>query len=157
MCQFRFNYKRMIFFSAVLLIDFIIGVSFSKSWQIFSRPNETIVKTQSKVENVSEVPKVYPKEMRLEQTRICEEIKNYYSYKAKDKRYIEGGVLNGKSCFVEPVYSKEAIENAISGQVNVEVLVDGLGIIRSAKAISGPELLRKSSVEATYKTKILPQ
>lgn len=99
-----------------------------------------------------------PLSFNLPSKRIytCEEIKNYYSKKARDKRYVNGGVLNGKSCMIEPVYPKEAIENSVAGQVNVEVLVDGLGTVKSAKAVSGSPLLWKSSVDAAYKTKVHP-
>ena len=139
---FRFNCKRTFLLSAISLTTFFIGVGFSNSWQLFNRKNEVIIETTSKVENIPEMPKIRWKEPRFDYT--CEEINNYCSYKAPDKRYVEGGVLNGKSCFVEPVYPKKAIEDAISGQINVEVLVDGLGVVRSAKAISGSELLKIS-------------
>jgi Gram-negative bacterial TonB protein C-terminal len=156
MCQLKFNCKRTIFFLAISLIAFMIGVGFSKTRQVFIHPNAEIIETQSKVENIPEVSKINREVPGFKQLYTCEEINNYDSYKARNKVYVKGGILNGKSCFVEPIYPQEAIEKAISGQVNVEVLVDGFGVVRSAMAISGPELLRKSAVEAAYKTKVHP-
>ena len=157
MCHLRFNCKKTIFFLAILLIAFFIGVGVFKIGKVFTRPNVEVIETQSKVEDVPDIQKAKREEPRFKQTYACEEINNYKSYKARDKRYVEGGVLNDKSCFVEPIYPEEAIKKSVLGEVQVEVLVDGFGIVRSAKAISGPELLRKSAVEAAYKTKIHPR
>ena len=152
MCQLKFNCKRTIFFLAVSLIAFFIGVGVSKIRPVFSRSSEVIVETRSNVENIPEVPKTYWKE----RIYTCQEINNYYTRKARNRVPVEGGVLNNRSCLVVPIYPKEAIGYAIAGQVNVEVLVDGFGVVRSAKAISGPELLRRSAVDAAYQTKVLP-
>lgn len=55
-----------------------------------------------------------------------------------------------------PIYPQDAIEQKAEGQVNIEVLVDGFGKVKSAKAISGNRLLWKSAVEAAYKTQVCP-
>ena len=108
MCSFRFNCQRTIFFLAVSLITFFIGGGFSSGWQVFNRQNEVIIE----IENISQAPKVIRKEPGFDQSYSCQEINNYHSSKARNKIYVEAGVLNGESCFVEPIYPKEAIENA---------------------------------------------
>lgn len=141
------------------LITFFIGIGFAgfgNSVEYCPRPiaDIKVIENPSLVENVAEIKK----EPRFKTTISCDDIKRRakYAVKSRDRRYANGGVLNGKSCFVEPIYSKEAIEKSVSGEVNVEVLVDGLGTVRSAKAISGNKLLWKSAVEAAYKTQIAP-
>ncbi len=157
MCSFRIDCKRMIFFFAVSLTTYFIGVGFSNRWQPFDRQNAVIVSNRTTAQSISHAPKVIRKEPRFKQSYTCQEINNYHSSKARSKIYVEVGILNGESCFVEPIYPKEALENAISGQVNVEVLVDGFGVVRSAKAIAGAELLLNSAVEAAYKTRVHPR
>ena len=156
MCQFRFNCKRTVFFLAVSLTAFFIGVGFSKIGQVFPSSNVKVAETTSVVNDVPDIQKAKLIEPRFKQMISCEDIKKKEGEKAHDKRYVNGGVLNGKSCFIEPIYSKEAIKKSVSGEVKVEVLVDGFGVVRSAKAISGHQLLRKSAVETAYKTQIMP-
>ncbi len=84
----------------------------------------------------------------------CEDVYNWTGGLAREKTPIYAGVLNGKSCMAVPVYTKQAIEQNAEGQVNVEVFVDGLGIVKSAKAVSGNPILHKSVVEAAYKTRV---
>ena len=158
MCHLRFNCKRTIFFLGISLTAFFIGVGFSKIGQVFTRSDAEIVEISLKVKDIPEIRKAKKIEPRFKQMISCEQIESWkkYAIKARDKRYANGGVLNGRSCFVEPTYPKEAIKKSVSGEVKVEVLVDGLGIVRSAKAISGHQLLKRSAVEAAYKTQISP-
>ncbi len=156
MCQCNFNYKRTISFLIIFFVALLIGFGFSNSWRFFTSPNNVVIGTQSKVEIIADIQKAEPQVKSFKQMYSCEEIKNRWGYESLNKNYVEGGVLNGKSCFVEPIYPEEAIKKSVSGTIQVEVLVNGLGVVRSAKAISGPELLRKSAVEAAYKTKISP-
>ena len=86
----------------------------------------------------------------------CKEIKSRNGGKASNNFDVHVGVLNSKSCLVEPDYPKEAISKSISGQIVVKAKVDGYGVVRSATAISGNEILAKSAVEAAYKTKVVP-
>ncbi len=68
---------------------------------------------------------------------------------------VSGGILNGKATKLEkPEFSEEAREACVGGKVEIEVLIyEGTGEIISAKAVSGNELLRKSSEEAVMKSK----
>lgn len=86
----------------------------------------------------------------------CQEIIRWGGGFDPKRHTISGGVLNGKSCMVEPIYPQKALENRASGQINVEVLVDGFGKVKSAKAISGNSLLWQSAVDAAYKTQVCP-
>lgn len=158
MCHLKFNCKRTVFFLSISLIAFFIGAGFSKIGQVFTRSNTEIVEIPLKVKYIPDIQKTKKIDPRFKQTINCEDIRERIKYaeKARDKRYANGGVLNGKSCFIEPIYPKEAINQSVSGKVEVEVLVDGLGVVRSAKATSGDELLKKSAVEAAYKTQISP-
>lgn len=70
---------------------------------------------------------------------------------------INGGVINGKAVnLVKPSYPAAAKEAGAGGTVNVEVIIDEEGNIANAKAVSGHELLRKSSEEAALASKFSP-
>ena len=72
-------------------------------------------------------------------------------------KVINGGVINGKAVnMVKPEYPAEAKASGASGTVNVEVIIDEEGNITNAKAVSGHELLRKSSEEAALASKFSP-
>ncbi len=67
------------------------------------------------------------------------------------------GIISGRAQFLpKPIYPEEAKDFCASGKVEVEVLVDENGNVIKAKAISGNELLRESSVEAANQTKFSP-
>ncbi|MGI9036845.1 MAG: energy transducer TonB [Pyrinomonadaceae bacterium] len=129
----------------------------TKVWQGFSYNNKDFVQTNIPKQQIN--PRVeYPAMYRDNKENSCDELNGIRGFggEASNKIDIQIGALNGRSCFVEPIYPKEAIEKNISGRVNVEVRVDGYGIVRSAKAVAGNELLRQSAVEAAYKTKFFP-
>jgi TonB family protein len=64
------------------------------------------------------------------------------------------GIINGRATFLpKPIYPQAAKDFCIGGKAEVEVLVDESGNVIEAKAISGDELLRESSVEAVKKAK----
>lgn len=66
-------------------------------------------------------------------------------------------VLNGQALTLPPpVYPDGARRMHISGTVKVEVVVDETGKVVSAKAVSGPGILRDSSVQAAYRAKFTP-
>jgi Gram-negative bacterial TonB protein C-terminal len=72
----------------------------------------------------------------------------------KSERTLKLGIINGQASFLpKPVYTQEAKDFCACGKVEVEVLVDEKGNVIQAKAISGDELLRESSVEAAKKAK----
>lgn len=72
-------------------------------------------------------------------------------------RKIAGGVLNGKALqLTKPGYPAEARESKASGAVNVQVEIDELGNVVSAKAVSGNEMLRAASEEAARNSKFAP-
>lgn len=67
---------------------------------------------------------------------------------------MRGGIINGRATNLpKPEYSQEAKDFCAGGEVKVEVLVSEDGKVISARAISGDELLRDSSVEAAKKAK----
>ncbi len=55
-----------------------------------------------------------------------------------------------------PVYPELARKMNISGTVKVEVVIDGAGVVKSAKAIGGHPLLIPSAVEAAKKRRYEP-
>ena len=55
-----------------------------------------------------------------------------------------------------PNYLPVVRQMNIGGQVKVELTVDEKGNVASAKAVSGPQLLRGSSEDAARKTKFKP-
>lgn len=121
----------------------MVGFGTVQVWQDFPRfenKRESIVTNHQISENVKPLAN---KQTLYPISYTCEEIRNYHSYKALNKRYVFGGVLNHKSCMVEPIYPRIALENKVEGQVHVQVLVDGLGAVKSA-------------VKAAYKTKVHP-
>ena len=60
-----------------------------------------------------------------------------------------GGIINGRASYLpKPVYSEEAGRYCAEGKVEVEVLIRQDGTVKTAKAISGDELLQESSVAA---------
>jgi TonB family protein len=68
----------------------------------------------------------------------------------------QNGVLNGQALSLPaPIYPESARRMQLIGTVRVEVTVDENGKVISAKAISGPGLLRDASVQAAYRAKFL--
>jgi hypothetical protein len=87
----------------------------------------------------------------------CDNIDEWRGGGYAPKKYtVNGGVLNSKACMVEPINSHAAIDRKANGRVIVEVLVNGFGIVKSAKAIEGNPMLFKTSIDAAYKTKVCP-
>ena len=70
---------------------------------------------------------------------------------------VSGGVLNGKAIALPPpVYPEMARRMRTSGKVEVEVVVDESGKVISARAISGPNVLRDVSVDAAMRARFTP-
>lgn len=70
---------------------------------------------------------------------------------------VSGGILNDKAVkLVDPVYPPSARALRVSGQVQVQVLVDENGNVISAHAISGHPLLREAAVAAARESKFSP-
>ena len=70
---------------------------------------------------------------------------------------ITGGVLNGQAISLPaPLYPDAARRTLTGGTVRVEVVVDENGKVVSAKAVSGPGLLRDASVQAAQRAKFSP-
>lgn len=72
-------------------------------------------------------------------------------------RPVNSGVLNGRALSLPtPTYPPIARQVKAAGQVTVQVAVDELGNVVSAKAISGHPLLRQSAETAARQSKISP-
>lgn len=70
---------------------------------------------------------------------------------------VSGGVLNGKAIVLpKPTYSAVAKSARASGLVVVEVVIDESGKVVAAKAVSGPDLLRQSAVQAAQGARFSP-
>jgi TonB family protein len=65
---------------------------------------------------------------------------------------VSGGVMTGRLLHKEnPAYPEDAKENHVSGMVVMEATIDREGKIATLKVISGPEVLRGSTLEAVRK------
>ena len=70
---------------------------------------------------------------------------------------VSGGVLNGMALALPPpLYPDAARRMRQSGLVPVEVVVDENGKVISARALSGPSILRDVAVEAAYRARFSP-
>lgn len=70
---------------------------------------------------------------------------------------VSGGVLNGQATDLpKPEYPEIARRARATGMVNVEVVVDETGKIISARAVSGPPLLREAAVKAALRARFSP-
>ena len=70
-------------------------------------------------------------------------------------RNLNGGVLNGMAVSLpRPVYPPMAKQIGASGQVRVQVSVDGNGNVVSARAVSGHPLLRSAAENAARQSKM---
>jgi len=70
---------------------------------------------------------------------------------------VSGGVLNGQAISLpSPAYPDAARRMQVVGQVRVEVVLDENGKVVSARALSGPAMLRDVSVQAAYRAKFTP-
>lgn len=76
---------------------------------------------------------------------------------ATGSRTVSGGVLNGKAKVLpKPEYPPAAKAVRAAGPVTVEVLVDEMGKVVSATAVSGHPLLRAAAVQAARKAEFSP-
>jgi protein TonB len=72
-------------------------------------------------------------------------------------RPISGGVLNSKAVSLPaPAYPEVAKRVRTTGVVSVEVVIDVSGRVTSAKAVSGPEMLRDAAEHAAMQAKFAP-
>ena len=72
----------------------------------------------------------------------------------KAKSTVEGGVLNGRVlCGLLPEYPLDA---SFSGEVTVDVLLDGDGVVITAKGRNGNKVVRAAAVEAARATYFAP-
>jgi TonB family protein len=72
-------------------------------------------------------------------------------------KQIIGGVLNGKATSLpKPTYPPAARSVNASGPVTVQVLIDEMGNVIGASAVSGHPLLRAAAVEAAREAKFSP-
>ena len=74
---------------------------------------------------------------------------------ATPSRNLNGGVLNGMAVSLpRPIYPPMARQLGASGQVRVQVSVDGNGNVVSARAVSGHPLLRSAAESAARQSKM---
>ncbi len=72
-------------------------------------------------------------------------------------RMVDGGMLNGKAIELPAAkYPSEARQAKVSGQVQIQVVVDQTGKVISAEAISGPDPLRQAAVDAAKLARFKP-
>jgi len=72
-------------------------------------------------------------------------------------KIVASGIVNGKALtLAKPEYPAAAKAAGVSGRVDVQVVIDELGNVVSAKAINGPELLRDSAATAALQSKFRP-
>ena len=72
-------------------------------------------------------------------------------------RPVSGGVLNGRALSLpSPAYPEAARRMQISGTVSVEVVIDVNGRVISAKATSGPAVLREAAERAAMQARFTP-
>ena len=72
-------------------------------------------------------------------------------------KMVRGGILNGKAVSKPlPEYPEEARAAGVEGAVSVQVVVDEEGGVVSARAISGPELLRPAAEAAARQARFSP-
>jgi TonB family protein len=57
---------------------------------------------------------------------------------------------------VKPVYPPEAKAQGIQGSVMIDVWIDKDGVVKDAQAVSGPEALRQSALEAIRQWRYAP-
>ena len=70
---------------------------------------------------------------------------------------LSGGVLNGRALSLPlPVYPEAAKRSRSGGIVEIGVVVDETGKVISAKALSGPIMLRDAALQAALKAKFSP-
>jgi len=72
-------------------------------------------------------------------------------------KIVSSGVINGKAVtLIKPEYPAAAVSAGISGAVNVQVTIDESGNVISARATSGPDLLRSGAEVAALQSKFKP-
>jgi protein TonB len=70
---------------------------------------------------------------------------------------VSGGVLNGTAISLpSPTYPEAARRLGTAGLVSVEVVVDEVGKVISARAVSGPNALRDVAVQAAMRARFSP-
>jgi protein TonB len=70
---------------------------------------------------------------------------------------VSGGVLNGRAINLpKPIYTNHARSSGQEGIVSVEIIIDVTGKVISAKAVSGPELLRDAAEDAARQAQFSP-
>ena len=74
---------------------------------------------------------------------------------ATPNRNVNGGILNGMAVSLpRPIYPPMAKQIGASGEVRVQVAVDGNGNVISARAVSGHPLLRSAAENAARQSKM---
>jgi TonB family protein len=138
-------------FLLVTILTFAVGIGIVQVWQPSTRLNN--LETKPETGNLAKTTKSLEKKQNN-----CEEFENKtIKHRTTPKRIVSGGFLNSRAwCIADAVYPFSIIPMKASGKVEVQVLIDENGKVISAKAISGHHLLRKSAVEAAYKSKFSP-
>lgn len=102
-------------------------------------------------------PTPAPKPTSSQETPKQENAKQESAKPADSGRVVSGGVMNGKAISLpKSAYPAAAKAVNASGTVNVQVMIDELGKVISAKAVSGHPLLQSSAVQAAYGARFSP-
>jgi TonB family protein len=108
-----------------------------------------------KTEGTDEAPKIDVTVAPVAESKPAESTPSEKS--PGERAPISGGVLNGKAVYLpQPEYPPIAAQAHASGMVSVQVLIDEVGNVISAHAISGHPLLQAVSVAAARQARFAP-
>jgi TonB family protein len=138
---------------AIALSTFGLGVAATTAWIAYRTPlapQETVTMRTVYVPSGLTIP---AEGSAQDDSRITSSVSG--------TRIFDGGIVasipNGMAMYApKPVYPLSAIEERVSGTVAVVVAIDKSGNVGSAKAISGPQLLRQAAIDAATQWKFNP-
>jgi len=141
--------KRTSTYITAALIAFLVGIISVSAWLAFQHAFST-----PKIEPVS--CELRSREIAVATRTAIDDCGVPLDYNERP-RTVSGGVLNGKATEMPtPDYPPHIASVRVSGNVNVQVIINGCGNIESATAVSGHLLLRASAVNAARRARFAP-